>query len=50
MLEKQRINIDIDKTLWKKVGIKAVENDMKKREVVERALSEYIEKNKKGEC
>lgn len=41
-MEKKRVNIDIDRDLWKKVGILAARKDMPKREVVEEALKLYI--------
>lgn len=43
---KQRINLDLDRELWKKVSIKAVELDIQKRELVELALKEFLENNK----
>lgn len=46
MTEKQRVNIDIDKYLWKQVGIKAAEWEVQKREIVEKALGKFIEDNK----
>lgn len=47
MSEKQRINMDLDKELWKKVGIKALELDMQKRELVEKALENFLKENSK---
>jgi len=46
-MEKQRVNIDIDKELWKLVSIKAIEEGIQKRQLVETALDEYVKKNKK---
>lgn len=44
-MDKQRVNMDIDKILWKKVGIKAVELDTQKKDIVEKALKEFLEKH-----
>jgi len=35
---KQRVNMDLDKNLWKRVGMKAIELDMQKKDLVELAL------------
>jgi len=43
---KQRVNMDIDRELWKRVGMKAVELDMQKRELVEKLLKEFLEDHK----
>ena len=48
-MEKQRINIDINKTLWKKVGIKAIEEGIQKRQLVEKAIKKYIEEKEKDD-
>lgn len=42
-MEKQRVNMDIDKELWKKVGIRAIELNLQKREVVELALEKFLQ-------
>lgn len=42
----QRISIDIDKDLWKQIGFIALEEDAKKRELVEEALHKLIEERK----
>jgi len=42
-VEKQRINIDIDRELWRRVSIKAAAEDREKREIVETALSIYLD-------
>ncbi len=39
---RQRINMDLDEGLWKQVGIRAIELGIKKRELVERALKEFL--------
>lgn len=46
-MEKQRVNMDIDKSLWKEVGKLSIELEMQKKEIVELALKEFIEKHKK---
>jgi len=46
--ETQRVNMDLPKELWKKVGIQAVVEDVQKRELVVKALEEYLTKTKKG--
>jgi len=48
-MEKQRVNIDIDKELWKLVSIKAIEEGIQKRQLVETALDEYVNKKQKKE-
>lgn len=45
MAEKQRVNMDLDKELWKQVGIKAIELGMQKKELVELAIKKFIEEN-----
>jgi len=40
--KKQRINMDLNKELWKRVGIKAIEEGIQKRELVEKALEKYL--------
>ena len=40
---KQRVNMDLDKELWKQVGMKAIELDMQKKDLVELALKKFIE-------
>ena len=40
---KQRVNMDLDKELWKQVGMKAIEIDMQKKDLVELALKKFIE-------
>lgn len=42
MTEKQRVNMDIDKQLWKRVSVKAAEDEMEKKELVEEALRKYL--------
>lgn len=39
---KQRVNMDLDKNLWKQVGMKAIELDMQKKDLVELALKNFI--------
>ena len=48
----QRINMDIDKELWKQIGIRAIEEGINKKDLVEKALTNYLrggEKMKKAE-
>jgi len=40
---KQRVNMDIDKELWKRVGMKALELDMQKKDLVELALKKLLQ-------
>ena len=40
----QRVNMDIPKELWKKVGIQAATEDLDKRELVIKALEQYLNK------
>ena len=46
-MEKQRVNMDISKKLWKQVGIRAAIEGIQRRELVELALKKYMES--KGE-
>ena len=43
----QRITLDIDRSLWKQVGIEAAKNDTTRRGVVEVALKEMLDKEEK---
>ena len=43
----QSINLDIDRDLWREVGIIAAEKSLFKRQVVEAALIEYMRKESK---
>ena len=45
-MEKQRVNMDLDKDLWKLVGVKAIELGIQKKEIVEKALENYLKENK----
>ena len=45
----QRVNIDVEKWLWKQVGIAAIKEGMTKRELVENALLAYTYKIIKSE-
>ena len=38
--------MDLDKDLWKLVGIKAIESGIQKKEIVEKALENYLKGNK----
>ena len=38
----QRINMDIDKQLWKQVGIRAIQEGINKKDLVEKALTNYL--------
>lgn len=42
----QRINIDLPKELWKMVGIQAAMEDIQKREIVIKALEQYLNRAK----
>lgn len=46
-MEKQRVNMDIDKNLWREVSVMAVKMAIEKRLFVEAALREKIEKESK---
>lgn len=39
---KQRVNMDLEKSLWKQVSMKAIELDMQKKDLVELALNNFI--------
>ena len=47
-MTKQRINLDIDRELWKRVSLRAVEDNMQKREIVEKALNLYLNNKKEN--
>ena len=38
----QRVNMDIDRELWKEIGMKAIELDMHKKEIVEVASRNFL--------
>lgn len=42
-MDKQRVNMDINKELWKKVGIRAIELNLQKKEIVELALKKFLQ-------
>jgi metal-responsive CopG/Arc/MetJ family transcriptional regulator len=42
----QRVNIDLPKELWKKVGVQAAIEDIQKREIVIKALEQYLNRVK----
>ena len=46
---KKRINMDINENLWKRVGVKAAESGITKRDLVERALESHLERDQKEE-
>ena len=46
-MEKQRVNMDINKELWKKVSIAAIKEGIQKRQLVEIAIEKYIEEKEK---
>lgn len=43
----KRVNIDLNKGLWKEVGVMAAKLGINKRELVEEALHQYIRKQNK---
>jgi Arc/MetJ family transcription regulator len=43
-MERQRVNVDIDKELWRKVSIRCVELGITKRTYLELALEELLKK------
>ena len=45
-MENQIVNISIDRELWKEVSIRAVIEDKDKKEIVDKALREYLEPKK----
>jgi len=38
----QRVNMDLPKELWKSVGVQAAKEDIQKREIVIKALEQYL--------
>ena len=42
MEEKQRVNIDVSKSLWQQVGIRAAVEGTAKRDLVEKAITKYL--------
>lgn len=46
-MDKQRVNMDINKELWKKVGIRAIELNLQKKEIVELALEKFLQEGNK---
>ena len=43
----QRVNMDINRNLWKQVGIKASKESITKKELVEKALKNYLKEGLK---
>jgi len=43
---KQRVNMDLDKDLWKRIGIKGIQLGIQKKEIVETSLKNYLKENK----
>ena len=43
----QRVNMDINKNLWKQVGIRAIKEGITKKELVEKAFEKYLKEEKK---
>lgn len=48
MLERQRINMDLNRELWKEVSKAAIDLGVEKREFVELALKEKLARLKEG--
>lgn len=42
---RQAIHIQLDKELWKRVGIESAKQDMTRRDLVAKALNEYMSKD-----
>ena len=42
----QRVNMDLPKDLWKRVGVQAATEDIQKREIVIKALEQYLNRIK----
>lgn len=47
MNEIQRINVDVNKSLWREVGIRCAEQGITKRAFMEKALEEKLERDSK---
>lgn len=47
-MEKANLTAEIDKNVFQQISLFAVQNDMKKKDVVELALIEFLEKHFKG--
>lgn len=43
----QRVNMDISKNLWKQAGIRAIKEGITKKELVEKALKNYLKEGNK---
>jgi len=46
-MEKQRVNMDLDKDLWKSMSIRCTELDMEKKQFVENAIREEMKRGQK---
>lgn len=44
-MTKKRINLDLDAELWKQLSIEAIDSGKQKREIVEKAIQDYLEKS-----
>ena len=45
----QRVNMDLNKELWKQVGIRAIEEGINKKDLVEKALENYLKDGNEDE-
>lgn len=43
----QRVNMDLNKELWKRVGIRCIELDIQKKQFVEKALEKLLKETEK---
>ena len=48
-MNNQRVNMDINKILWKRVGIRAIEEGITKKELVEKALEKHLSNTEQRE-
>lgn len=48
MLDEKKINIKVNKALWKEVGVYASENEDMKKTILNQALREFLEKRKEN--
>lgn len=48
-METQRVNIDLDKELWRRASVRAAELGITKRELVEKAIEKFIEEKENDE-
>lgn len=43
-MDRQTVHLQLDKELWKNVGLQSIKEDTTRREIVTKALKQYLDK------